>query len=356
LRPSTEAAGSIHVIPQPHEWQRASRREIAILTVYFVAVVLATDAANVRLGVELLVLAVLLPALLVTPAPHLFFKDWWFFFTGLVMWNLSGPIAAESPFPWHLEFMYTVDHTLFFGHNPVQLLQQHLQTPGVVSPLDYICSIGYNLHLPEPFMVGYILWRMNRVIYLQYATAVLVLLVVGLITFIVFPAVPPWMAAWPLVGFHGQYLRPWYAAPAGYPGGLHAAWKHAHVLLPGVANGFNAVLKSYPLPFHGTPLFYIFKFRGDSVAAFPSEHAAFPMLELLAFRAVTRRFWYVVAVWVLFVLFTIVFLGEHWVTDALVGYLYALVIWGAVRWFSARRRTGNPASALAAGGRMSSVG
>jgi hypothetical protein len=330
---------AVPVAVRPDVWRRATKRELAILAVYFAVVVLGTDALNVRLGVELLVLTVLVPAIVVTRAPLLFLKDWWFFLIGLVMWNLSGPIAAESPFPWHLQFMYNIDHALFLGHNPVAIVQQHLQTPGVVSPLDYVCSIAYNMHLPEPFILGYFLWRLNRTVYLQYASAVLILLVVGLITFILFPAVPPWMAGWPLVEFHGEYLRPWYAAPEGYPGGLKAAWAHAHVYLPGITNGFNAVLHSYPLPFHGTPLFYIFKFRGDSVAAFPSEHAAFPMLELLAFRAATRRFWYVLVAWVAFVLFTIVFLGEHWVTDALVGYLYAIVIWSVVRWYTRREPT-----------------
>jgi hypothetical protein len=336
LRRSASTRSAVETNPSSGQWKPATRRELAVLAVYFAAVVGITDALNVRLGVELLVVAVLIPAVLITRAPRLFWHDWWFFLVGLVMWNLSGPIAAESPFSWHLQFMYNLDHALFFGHNPVSVVQSHLQTPGVVSPLDYVCAIGYNLHLPEPFIAGYFLWRLNRSVYMRYAAAVLVLLVVGLVTFILFPAVPPWMAALPLVEFGGQYLKPWIAAPLGYPGGLHAAWKHAHVYLPGVANGFNLVLHSYPLPFHGTPLFYVFKFRGDSVAAFPSEHAAFPFLELLAFRAATRRFWWALVAWVLFVLFTIVFLGEHWVTDALAGYLYAIVIWGVVTWWTTR--------------------
>ncbi|HEX6507505.1 MAG TPA: hypothetical protein VF221_07725, partial [Chloroflexota bacterium] len=57
---------------------------------------------------------------------------------------------------------------------------------------------------------------------------------------------------------------------------------------------------------------------------------AFPLLELLAFwRVFGTRAWPLL-VWVGFVLFTVVYLGEHWITDALAGYVYAIAIWVAV--------------------------
>ena len=67
------------VAVRPDPWRRATKRELAFLAVYFAVIVLGTDALNVRLGVELLVLTVLVPAIVVTRAPALFLKDWWFF-------------------------------------------------------------------------------------------------------------------------------------------------------------------------------------------------------------------------------------------------------------------------------------
>lgn len=292
---------------RPSQWRPASRSELGALSIYFFLVIAVTDVANFRLGVEVMTLVVLLPALFITQMPSLFLRDWWFLLIGLILWNLSGPIAAESPAPPHLDFMLNFDRFLFAGRDPVTVVQQHLAASAHVQLLDWITSAVYNLHVPEPYIAGYLLWRLNRAVYLQFAAAALLLLVIGFVTFIVFPAIPPWMAS------------SWYGR------------------LPGVENRFKITLAAHPLPFHGSPLFYLFHFKGDAVAAFPSEHAAFPMLELIAFTlAFGRRLAIVFTGYVLAVLFTIVYLGEHWITDALAGYLYALAIFSFVVWFCNR--------------------
>jgi membrane-associated phospholipid phosphatase len=38
--------------------------------------------------------------------------------------------------------------------------------------------------------------------------------------------------------------------------------------------------------------------------------------------------------WVLWVLFVVVYLGEHWVTDVLAGWLYAVILFLAIRAFT----------------------
>ncbi len=288
---------------------RAATKELVALGIYFLLVVSLSDVFNLRLGVELMTLVVAIAAVFISRAGRQFLRDWWYFLAGLIIWNLSGPVAAQSSFPAHLNFMLQTDRTLFLGHDPVSLIQLHLADGTHVNALDVITSLAYNLHVPEPYIAGYFLWRLNRLVYLQFSAAALLLLLVGFITFIVFPAVPPWAAA------------KWYGD------------------VPGVVNRFGLTLRSHPLPFHGTPIFYLFTFKGDAIAAFPSEHAAFPLLELLAFSRCTGR-WVVgaLSVWVLFVLFTILYLGEHWVTDALAGYLYALVIFTAVLAISGWRR------------------
>ena len=285
----------------PLTWQRAPGRELVYLGLYFGAALVVADIVNVRLGVELLTLVVALAALAITRRPRLFLRDWWFSLVALVMWNLSGPIAAHSPFPAHLDFMLRSDRVIFLGHDPVVLLQRHLASAQRVNLLDVLTAVTYNLHLAEPYVAAYFLWRLNRTVYLRFAASVMILLVLGFITFIVFPAIPPWLAA-------SRYHR-----------------------VTGVINRFGPVLRAHPLPFHGTPIFYIFRLSGDAIAAFPSEHAAFPLLELLAFSSTCgRKVTALLILWVAWVLFSVVYLGEQWVTDALAGYVYAIILWRLV--------------------------
>jgi len=297
--------------PSASTWKRASRRELVVLALYFAGLITLTDIINVRPGVEVMTLAVALAAICISRQPRPFLHDWWFLLAGLIMWNLSGAIAAHSPVQPHLDFMLKADRALLLGRDPVVVVQKALAHAGQVGPLDVLTAIVYNLHLPEPYIVGYFLWRISRQAYVQFAAAALILLVVGFLTFVLFPAVPPWLAA----ERYGQVTS--------------------------VFNGYNQVLRWYPMPFHGTPIFYVFKLTGDAVAAFPSEHAAFPLLECHALASCTRRrVWLWLVLWVLAVLFTVVYLGEHWVTDALAGYAYAVLIWVLVRRFTGQIRNG----------------
>lgn len=284
-------------------WQRASRREIVALAVYFAAVILAANLLNVRTGVEFMILVVLVAAL-VSGRAIPFLRDWWFFLLGLFLWGLGGPIVLRSPFPPHLDFMLNLDRFLFFGHDPVSLLQHALLDPARVSPIDVLAIGVYRMHIPEPFIIGYLLWRLNRAVYFQFAAAVLVFLIAGLVTMFFFPAVPPWMASET----------------------LHR--------VPGIVNRYR-ITQLYPVPYVGGPL--AGRFPWASAAAVPSQHAGLPLLELLAFFQVSKVMAAVLAGWVALVLFAIVYLGEHWVTDALIGWAYAAGAFFAVRAYCIQR-------------------
>jgi membrane-associated phospholipid phosphatase len=285
----------------------ATRREILILTIYFLVIVAVADTFNIRLGAEALTLTVVIAAVAISRAAKQFVRDWWFFLLGLLLWRFSGTIAAQSPFPVQLDILITADRVISFGHDPVVLVRNALASPAHLGPLDWITAIAYNLHLPELYIVGYILWRLNREVYLKFVSAVLILLVLGFLTFVVFPTVPPWMAS-------TRYHR-----------------------IPGVVNGFGRVLNAHPFPLIGEPIFYVWNLRGDAVAAVPSEHSAFPMLEFLAFAQIFPRGAFLLLPWVVFVLFTVVYLGMHWLVDPLVGWAYAIVIFWFVSWFTRRK-------------------
>jgi membrane-associated phospholipid phosphatase len=82
----------------------------------------------------------------------------------------------------------------------------------------------------------------------------------------------------------------------------------------------------------------------NDVAALPSLHAAYPLLLLLFFWGAGRTVRLGLGAYVLAMAFTLVYTGEHYVSDIVVGWAYAGASFVAVtavqrRW-AARRRAG----------------
>src|SRR5437764_291775 len=87
-------------------------------------------------------------------------------------------------------------------------------------------------------------------------------------------------------------------------------------------------------------------FNPNRFAAFPSLHAAFPALAAVYAWRRYRPLSIVLIVWSIAVLLAIVYLGEHYVVDALAGYVYVaaatLLVEGFLR-LRARRAASMPA-------------
>jgi membrane-associated phospholipid phosphatase len=71
-------------------------------------------------------------------------------------------------------------------------------------------------------------------------------------------------------------------------------------------------------------------------AAIPSLHAAYPMLLLLFFWGAGRWARVGLLAYALAMAFTLVYTGEHYVADIVIGWVYAAAVFAAVSW--ARRR------------------
>jgi membrane-associated phospholipid phosphatase len=74
----------------------------------------------------------------------------------------------------------------------------------------------------------------------------------------------------------------------------------------------------------------------DPVAAFPSLHAAYPLLGALALWPVTRRGGGLALAWSATVWFSVVYLGQHYVTDVIGGIVFAVGTWLVVTKLVAR--------------------
>lgn len=287
-----------------------------ILSAYVLLVAAAFVYFNARLSLEW-VSIVLFVAALLSGRALLFVRDWGVFLVALFAWQFISQIADDFPFPWHLQELVAADKLMFLGNVPPQWLQQHLYHPGVLEPWDVLASTMYLLHFLVPLLAGFALWLANRDLFRRFALTFVVVAVAGFITYILYPAVPPWLAARPLVETaHHHYV---------------VNWHHGHVYLKGVQNLFAVDMGNWYHPDNGNiSLFRQLHVHYDQVGAIPSEHAAYPLLFFLFLRRQFGRIAYLCLVYIAALLFSITYLGQHYVIDAIVGFAYAGLGYAAV--------------------------
>ena len=127
---------------------------------------------------------------------------------------------------------------------------------------------------------------------------------------------------------HGGRVPPWLAARYGMPFdiGRISTRGWSAIGLHGAGNALSAAQLD----------------ASNLVAAMPSLHSAFALLAVLFIApAVRRRWWPLLAAYPLAMTFTLMYGGEHWVIDVLVGWTYVLVtlavVGAAERWWTRRR-------------------
>ncbi len=223
----------------------------------------------------------------------LFLKDWIPLLLLLFGYEYLRGLAPHLSGNPHILPMIAADNFLF-GFNPIIKLQTVLfHENGLhLHWYDYLAVLLYISHFVVPMVFAFVCWIYDRRIFKEFTGALLVLSYMAFITFVIFPAAPPWMAS-----------------NLGY--------------LPPLKKIMDQVLGSFAHPID-VPSVYQF-FGANLVAAVPSLHAAYPWLIFL-FIAKKLRFFAVLALpYVFGVWFSVVYLGEHYVVDVIAGVLYATV-------------------------------
>ena len=212
---------------------------------------------------------------------------------------------ADRLFDAHLEPQAMVDRFIGFGEVPTVRLQQWLHEAGRIHWYDAAALVVYLSHFVVPFAVAVTLFVYRNSAFGRYVRAFVVLTVMALATYALKPAVPPWMAS--EQGHIGDVTRivPQIIDTFGVSG-LAFAWETG---------------EAYANP----------------VAALPSLHAAYPALLCVLLLGRSRVLAVAAGCYAIAMGLTLVYTGEHYVFDVLLGWTYAAVAVFAADAIAARR-------------------
>jgi hypothetical protein len=223
--------------------------------------------------------------------------DWLPLAALLLAYDASRGLADGLGATVHVTEPAAVDRWLAGGALPTVVLQEYWEAPW----WEALAALVYGSHfVVTPLVLG-VLWLRNRARWIAFARLVVALSAAGLLTYVLYPAAPPWLAA-----------KDGVIEPVARLSG--AGWEvlglpRAGALLAASQNQVN------------------------QVAAVPSLHTAFAVLTCLVLYPLARRAWMragLVAYPVLMAL-VLVWSGEHYVVDTMLGaaYAVALVVLGA---------------------------
>jgi len=225
-----------------------------------------------------------------------FIRDWSVPVVLLLSYDYLRGLVPKLTLEVNIYQMIDFDKAIF-GSLPTNSLQAMFYTNGIISWYDYLGTMLYMSHFIVPLTFGFIFWVKDRELFKKYFLALLLISYSAFITYILFPAMPPWMAA-------------------------------QKGLIPEVFKVMDQVFASFAKPID---LPSVYKFVGANlVAAVPSLHAAYPWLTFLFLFQKSKILSLAILPYVLSIWFSIVYFGEHYVFDIVIGVIYASLIFGLV--------------------------
>ena len=254
------------------------------------------------------VLLVLLVIAVALGRGRTFITDWTPFLLLFLAYEAMRGYASKTNFAPH--DLSGMERWLFAGTIPTLTLQHAFYHAGVVGLQDIAAMIFYFMHFVLPIVVGFVFWVTDREYYWRFIAALLLMCFLAFVTYLFWPSAPPWYQ------LHDALGNP--AVVKINDQTVHSLW------------GFTAV----------TPLYH--SFNPNKFAAFPSLHAAFPMLAAVYAWQRYRLLAVGLALWSAAVMVSIVYLGEHYVVDVLVAIPYVAAATIIVEMFSRRRGRGAP--------------
>jgi membrane-associated phospholipid phosphatase len=213
---------------------------------------------------------------------------------------LRGAVPA-SPDTAHIHLQIDVDRLPTLGGDvPTVWLQDHLYDVSHLHVWDYATWAVYMSHFFAIWIVAAVLWRVAHERFRRYVVLLVLVTLAAFATYWLYPAQPPWLAA--QHGDIGPVAR----------------------IVPYVWGQLGVRTASSVWEGHGDLV--------NLVAAMPSLHASYPAMLLLFFWPAG---WWVRAglgLYTVAMAFALVYSGEHFVVDILVGWAFTAIAFALVRW------------------------
>ncbi len=291
------------------------RKGIAVLVGCYAVVYLAQGALHGSLVSPVGLIMLMIAFALYTNRGGRFMRDWVPVLVGLLAYAATVAAVPSFGLDVHYSPQIDADRVLGLGTLPTTWLQEHLYH-GRTGPLEIFSVAMYVSHFIAPLLLAFAIWAFwkNRG-FSDLLFGLLAVSILANITFLLAPTAPPWLAA-----EHGLI-------PEVQPIIKNALFDldlNALALRKGDASSYNVV------------------------AAVPSLHVAWPVICLLVIRKhrLPRGLFAAQAALTIGVVFAIVYTGEHYLVDAIIGALYALAAWWLVQWaVGARGRARAPLAA-----------
>lgn len=221
-----------------------------------------------------------------------------------LIFTLLRSMANETGIPLRTDEVTRIERWLFLGETPTIWLQSRLFDPLNLSWYDYVTTFIHWSYFFVPHLVAILIWRHSPELYRRFLATMLVILGMGLAIYFITPAAPPWLTA--------------DAAPQ----------DDIYRVMANVGREIHAGLYERTYSAIGDP---------NPVAAMPSMHQGVTVAACLFVLHSSRRWLrWGAFIYCCLMAYTLVYTGEHYVIDAIVGTaiaIYAYIV--ASRWMVA---------------------
>lgn len=265
-------------------WASARRNIITrvVLAIIIVTLILLFNPSFIGWGaaVTAAIIAVPISRFRAYAAAFLPYGAVWLGFT------LLRSLADETGIPLRTQQVTSIERSLFGGVTPTIWLQDRLFDPVHIHWYDYATTFVHWSYFFVPHVAAIIMWRKAPDHYRRYLIATVITLGIGLMIYFLSPAAPPWLTA------------------------DRAPQQDIFRVMANVGRHINSSLYDRTYSALGDP---------NPVAAMPSLHEA---ITFLVFLFSLRAGWKVAGpmfVYAMLMAFSLVYTGEHYVIDTLVG-------------------------------------